>query len=75
MCSHDETTTRKEQEDERVKGKGGSRQSLKHIDGDVPTCMRNIDEENELKSKENEKSRGNRAKGEGGSKNMNKERK
>ena len=34
--SQGETKTRKEQEDERVKGKGGGRQSLKHIDGDVP---------------------------------------
>ena len=42
-CGQNETKTHNEQEDERVKGKGGSRQSLKHIDGDVPMCMRNED--------------------------------
>ena len=41
MCSQDETTTHKEQEEEWVKGKGGGRQSLKHMDGDVSMCMRN----------------------------------
>ena len=39
-CSHDETKTHNEQENERVKGTGGSRQGLKHID-DVPMCKRN----------------------------------
>ena len=40
MCSQDESKTRNEQENEGVKGKGGGRQSLKHIDGDVPMCMK-----------------------------------
>ena len=53
-----------------MKGKGGSRQRLKHIGGDFPLCMRNKGEENELKSKGNEGSSSNRAKGEGGSKNF-----
>ena len=39
MCSHDETKTHNEQNDERVKGRGGGRQSLKNIDGDVPMCV------------------------------------
>ena len=56
MCSQDETTTHKEQEVERVKGKGRSRQSLKHIDGDVPMCTRNKGKDDELKSKKTEKS-------------------
>ena len=64
LCSQDETTTHKDQEDEWVKGKGGGRQSLKHIDGDVPMCMRNRDEEHGLESKQKEKSSSNRAKAE-----------
>ena len=58
LCSQDETTTHKDQEDEWVKG------SLKHIDGDVPVCMRNKDEEHGLESKQKEKSSSNRAKAE-----------
>ena len=36
----------------------GGRQSLKHIDGDVPMCMRNKDKDVALKSKKIERSRG-----------------
>ena len=55
MCSQDETTTNKEQEDDWVMGKGGGRQSLKHIDGDVLMCMRNEGKDDELKSEKTEK--------------------
>ena len=58
MSSQDGTTIRKEQEDECVKGKGGGRQSLKHIDGDVPVCVRNKGNDDELKLKKTEKARG-----------------
>ena len=64
LCSQDETPTHKDQEDEWVKGKGEGRPSLKHIDGDVPMCMRNKDEEHGLESKQKEKSSSNRAKAE-----------
>ena len=58
MCTQDETTTHKEQEDGWVKGNGGGRQGLKHIDGDVPMCMRNKGKDVELKSQKTEKVRG-----------------
>ena len=58
MCGQDETTKHKEQEDEWVKGKSGGKQSLKHIDGDVPMCTRNEGKDDELKSKKTEKARG-----------------
>ena len=58
MRSQEESKTCKEQEVERVRGRGGGRQSLKHIDGDVPMCMRNKDKDVEMKSKEIERSRG-----------------
>ena len=47
MRSLEEAKTCKEQENKSVRGrgKGGSRQSLKHIDGDVPMCMRNKDKD------------------------------
>ena len=54
----DEARTHKEQEHERVKGKGGSRQSLKHIDGNVPMCMYNRNKDVELESKKNARTRG-----------------
>ena len=57
-CSQDETKTHKEQEDEKVTGKGGSRQSLKHIDGDVPMWMYNKSKDVQLKSKKIERTRG-----------------
>ena len=41
-----------------MKGEGGGRQSLKHIDGDVPKCMRNKGEDDEMKSKKTENARG-----------------
>ena len=36
---------------------GGGRQSLKHIDGDVPMCMRNRGKYDEVKPKKTEKKR------------------
>ena len=47
MRSHGETTSRKDQEDERMKGKGWSRQRLEHVDGDVPN--EDKDEDSKLK--------------------------
>ena len=47
-----------DQEDERTKGKGGGRQRLKHVDGDVPLCMQNNDEERESELKKIEKVKG-----------------
>ena len=41
-----------------MRGTGGGRQSLKHIHGDVPMCMRNEDKDVEMKSKEIGRSRG-----------------
>ena len=41
LCSQGEATAHNKQEDGRVKGKGGGRQSLKHIDG----CMRYKDKD------------------------------
>ena len=49
MRSHGETTLRKDQEDEKMKGKGWSRQRLEHVDGDVPLCMRNEDKDEDSK--------------------------
>ena len=54
----EETKTCKEKENESVRRKGGGRQSLKHIDGDVPMCMRNEDKDVRMKSKEIERTRG-----------------
>ena len=48
------TKTHNEQEGERVKERGGGRQSLKHVDGDVPVCMCNKDEDVGMKSKKTE---------------------
>ena len=62
MCSQGDATTRKDQEDERMKVKGGSRQSLKHIGGDVPLCTRKKEKDDELKSNESEKSTEQKAK-------------
>ena len=52
---------------ERTRGEGGGRQRYRHVEGDVPICIRNKGEEHEASSKENEKSCS-RAKCEGGSK-------
>ena len=57
-CGQNETKTHNEQEDERVKGKGESRQSFKHIDGDIPMCMRGKDRYVELKPKKIERTSG-----------------
>ena len=54
------------QENERMKGKGGGRQSLKYVDGDVPLCMRRNDDEN--KSTKKEKSSSSKASEESSSK-------
>ena len=45
MRSHEETALWNDQEDGMMKGKGGGRQRLKHVVGDVPLYMRNKDEE------------------------------
>ena len=45
MSSHEETAFWNDQEDGMIKGNGGGKQRLKHVDGDVPLCMRNKDEE------------------------------
>ena len=50
--------TCKEQENESVRGTGGCRQSVKHMDGDVLLCMRNKDKDVGVKSKESERTRG-----------------
>ena len=68
MRCQEEPKTCPEQENESVRGRGGSRQGLKHIDGDVPWCMRRKAKENEVKSKENVKSSSSRAKCDGGRK-------
>ena len=60
MSSHGDTTLR-------MKGKGGGRQRLKHVDGGVPLCMRSKDDEKESKPKENVRSSSSRAKYEDGS--------
>ena len=57
MCSQGVSKARIEQENERVKGKGGGRQNLKHIDGDVPRCMCKNDKDVQLKSKKDLKER------------------
>ena len=44
VSSHEEATVCKDKEDESLKGEGGGRQRLKHLDGDVPPCMRSKDE-------------------------------
>ena len=44
----------------------------RHVEGDVPLCVRRKDEENESKSKENENSSTSRKKCDGGSKKMTK---
>ena len=58
MCSQEESKTCNEQENGSVKGKGGFRQNLQHIDGDVPLCMRNKDNDVDLKTKKIESTRG-----------------
>ena len=58
MSSHEEATLCKDQEDERMKGKGGGRQRFQHVDGDVPLCMRHIDEECDSKLEKKEKVKG-----------------
>ena len=55
MRSQEEPKTCKEQENESARGRGAGRQSLKHIDGDVPMCMRNKDKGFGMKSKKIEK--------------------
>ena len=59
MGSLEETTSWNDQEDGMMKGKCGGRQRLKHVDGDVPLCMRNKDEEREgiVKDREGERKR------------------
>ena len=49
--SQEEPQSCKEQENESVMGRGGSRQNLKHIDVDVPMCMCK-DKDVRMKSKE-----------------------
>ena len=58
----------KSKEIERTRGEGGGRHRYRHVEGDVPLCMRKKVDENEAKSKENEKSRSSREKCDGGSK-------
>ena len=58
MRSQKETKACREQENESARGKGGSRQSLKHTDGDGPMCMRNKDKDVGMQSKEIERTRG-----------------
>ena len=50
--------THQDQRDDRRKGDGGGRQTLKRVDGDFPCCMRRKSEGNEAKKGENENSRG-----------------
>ena len=40
MGSHEDATICKHEENERIKGEGGGRQKLRHVDGDVPLCIR-----------------------------------
>ena len=51
MSSQEVPKKCKEQENENVRRRGGRRQSLKHIDGDVPMCMRSKDKDVGMKSK------------------------
>ena len=51
-----------------MRGKGGGRHRYRHVEGDVPLCMRRKVDENEAKSKENDKSSSNRTKCDAGSK-------
>ena len=44
MSSHEEETVCEDQYHKRMRGKGGDRQRLKHIDGDVSACMRKHEE-------------------------------
>ena len=53
--SQKEINTCKEQENENVRGRGGSSQGLKHID---PLCIRNKNKDAGMKSKEIERTRG-----------------
>ena len=57
MRSQEEPKTCTEPENESVRETGGSTQGLRHIDGDVPMCMRNEDKDAGMNSKEIEKER------------------
>ena len=48
----------KEQENVNVRRRGGGSQGLKHIDGDVPLCIRNNNKDAGMKSKDIERARG-----------------
>ena len=58
MRSQEETKTCEEQENESVREKCGSKQSLNHKESDVPMCMRSEDKDVGMKSKEIERTRG-----------------
>ena len=51
LSSHEETKIYKDQEDEKVNGKGGGRPKFKHVDGDVPLSMRSKEDERKGKEK------------------------
>ena len=55
MSSQEKTKTCKDQEDEKMTGESGGRQKYKHVDSDLPLCMRSKGDEVEVKMKENEK--------------------
>ena len=58
VSSHEEETVCEDQEHERTKGRGGGKQRLKHVDGDVPLCMTKNDDECETEMKNKEKVKG-----------------
>ena len=51
MSGQEKAKTCEDQEDETMTGNGGGRQKFKHIDGDLPWCMRSKDDEVEVKTR------------------------
>ena len=43
MSSQKKTTSQRTHSNERCTSEGGGRDKLKKVDGDFPTCMRNIE--------------------------------
>ena len=66
MRNKDKDDKLKSKKTVKARDEGGGRQRIRHVEGDVPLCMRN---------KEKEKSNSNRAEGEGSSTKMKKKQK
>ena len=62
LSSHERTLFHKHQQEKQTNGKGGGRQILSFIDGDVPLCLRNreamIDEPKKVKGSSKEANEG-----------------